>query len=284
MAEKLFSVIIISWRVRDLVDRCLNSLSKVGTDVQVIVVDNNSADGTVELVRNKYPAVELLALPSNVGFAAANNLASRQARGQYLVLLNPDTIVPEDFFKKVREFWLSHPQAGAVGGQILNEDGSIQPSVRRLPKLGSQLVVLLKVSRWAKFFLKDYLALDFDYRKSQVVEQVMGACLICPQIVWRQLSGFDENFFVWFEEVDFCYRLSLAGYKIWYEPSIKIKHRHRASFSQLSYVERHRLFKRSLVYYADKHWSLASRLLIRLAGGVGLIFAYVGQLFFPNKI
>ncbi|MFZ5391366.1 MAG: glycosyltransferase family 2 protein, partial [Patescibacteria group bacterium] len=202
-----------------------------------------------------------------------------EAQGDYLVLLNPDTWLSADFFTSLDDFWSKYPLAGVVGGQIRNQDGTIQPSVRRWPTPWSQMLVLLKLSRYSTKLLSNYLWIDFDYDQPAEVDQVMGACFICSKKNWQQFGGFDDNFFVWFEEVDFCRRLNEAGLTIRYEPSLKIGHSQAASFKQLDYVSRHVMFSRSLLYYARKHFGRGWYLPLRIAVVLGYIISYVGKIF-----
>ncbi len=261
MMTSKFSVIIVSWKVKDKLERCLNSAALEQPE-QLIVVDNASGDGSAEMVRQKFPQAKLIALSKNIGFAAANNLAAREAKGD-LVLLNPDTYLEPGFFQALSNFWSSHLQAGVVGGRIIFDDNAkIQRSVRRFPTLWSSLLDALKLlGRFPKLARK-YLALDFNYTKEQTVDQVMGACFAVKQEVWRKLGGFDENFFVWFEEVDFCKRAQQQGFQVWYSPELHLVHTCGASFSQLSYFQRYRWFIHSLLYYLKKHHTYLEWLLV----------------------
>ncbi len=286
MPPPLFSVFIVSWNVRDYLRTCLRALAKerAAADLEVIMVDNASLDSSCEMVRREFDWVKLISSSHNLGFAAANNLAARQARGEYYVLLNPDTEINPGFFAEVMNFYQRHPAAAVVGGKIFNPNGTLQPSVRRFPTLLSQILVLSKMAHFFPKLISRYLAVDFNYDEETRVDQVMGSCFIVPQAVWRNLGDFDAKFFVWFEEVDFCKRCAMAGGEVWYSPKITLRHQQKASFSQLPRCARQRQFNRSAIYYFYKHYSWPAALLLVIASLPALFVSYVIQIFTPRQL
>ncbi len=252
----MLSIIIVAWNVKDLLRRCLSSLfqTKQDIDFEVIVVDNASVDGTAKMVEQDFPQVKLIANHKNKGFAVACRQGVDIAGGDYLLFLNDDTQVFDHTLDKTVNYLKQHPRAGVLGCKILNPDGSLQPSVRKLPTLVDQLVVLSKLHNFFPSLLAEYLQLDFDYQKSQAVEQVMGAYFLTPRIVWQKLGGFDPNFYLWFEEVDYCARAKQAGFEVVYFSEAAMIHQGGASFGQLKALPEQRIFNRSLLYYAKKHW------------------------------
>ncbi|MEK7496514.1 MAG: glycosyltransferase family 2 protein [Patescibacteria group bacterium] len=274
-----FSVIIVSWNVKNSLRECLLSLRQyVNDQVKVIVVDNASVDGSRDLV-NEFPEVRWQLQSENLGFGKACNLGARKACGEVLVFLNPDTKIGSDFISNITNFLVKHERAGVVGGKILNHNGAIQPSVRNLPSVWSGILDSLKLlGRFPKFG-KKYLRLDFDYTKEQQVEQVMGACFIVRRELFNQLDGFDERFFLWFEEVDFCGRARQAGQEVWYAPTIQISHSKGQSFKQYSYLRRHFNFSKSLVQYIKKHKGVAAALVVLITSVPWFILAPVADLF-----
>jgi len=252
----MVSVIIVAWNVKDLLRQCLSSLWQTQQDIdfEVIVIDNASSDGTVEMVEKDFPQVKLIANQQNKGFAVACRQGAEIANGDYLLFLNDDTQVFDHILDKTVNYLKQHPQIAVLGCKILNPDGSLQPSVRKLPTLFDQLVVLSKLHNFFPRLLAGYLQLDFNYQKTQAVEQVMGAYFLTPRIVWQKLGGFDPNFYLWFEEVDYCARAKQEGLDIIYFPEAKIVHQGGASFGQLKALPEQRIFNRSLLYYAKKHW------------------------------
>ena len=236
MARPDITIIIVNWKVRALVEKCLDSIitHDEGVNLEIFVVDNDSRDGVAEMIMMEYPDVKMIALPHNIGFGAANNLAIKQARGRYLCLLNPDTRVTANFFPTMINYMDQHPEVGMAGPKILNPDESLQLSVRRFPDLLSQILILLKLKNILvnNKFLSRYLFGDFDYTKEQAVEQIMGAAMIVRRQVIDKIGMFDEKFFVWFEEVDFCKRVLAGGFQIKYFPEAKVIHYGGASFNK----------------------------------------------------
>lgn len=269
MATPTFSVVVVSWNVRAHLEHCLQALvteQQAGASLQITVVDNASHDGSAELVSSAFSGMKLQALPTNLGFAKACNLGTQGAQGKYLVLLNPDTEVAPGFFSDLERFFIHNPMAAVVGGHLVDESGTTQASVRRFPSLWSLTLDALKLAERFPSLVSAYLRSNFDYNQNGQVDQVMGACFAVRTQVWSELQGFDEKFFVWFEEVDLCKRAKALGLEVWYAANLTLKHQGGRSFNQLSYTERHSLFSRSLVWYATKHhgW-LAGRFIWCLA-------------------
>lgn len=306
------AVIIVNWKVRALLEKCLNSIgaNSDGFQIQIFVVDNDSKDGTSEMIMMEYPAVKMIALPKNIGFAAANNLALKQAQARYYLLLNPDTQIMPGFFSAAVNYLKEHPEVGIVGPQILNSDGSLQLSVRRSPDLLSQSLTLLKMQNimasegplekyvvrlFVPLFYKlrkalsgnhimpYYLAKDFDYDKEQTVEQIMGAAMIIRPEVFHKIGYFDERFFIWFEEVDFCRRARQAGMIIKYLPQARILHQGGASFSKRNAIRKQFIFNRSLLYYFFKHKPFWQWLIILLLIPINILLTFIYVAFIQNK-
>ena len=278
MTESRFLVIIVSWNVKGDLARCLASLERereAGADFGATVIDNGSHDGSAQLVRQQFPQVRLIALDKNIGFAAAGNLGAREAEGDYLLFLNPDVEIAAGFFSDLERAFIHHPKAGIIGGHIFNPDGTTQASVRGFPDLWVGLLEATKMLGRFSWLASRYLLPKFDYAVSQEVEQVMGACFAVRRQAWKQLNGFDEKFFVWFEEVDFCQRARQQGYEVWYETHLNLVHLGGQSFSQLSYTQRHRYFMRSLVHYLHKHAGGISAALVWLISRPALAIAYI---------
>jgi GT2 family glycosyltransferase len=264
MSEIELSVIIVSWNVRDLLFECLKSLFTTKQDInfEVIVVDNNSTDGTVSLVAKDFPQVRMIVNDENEGFAFACHQGVDLARGRYYLFLNDDTVVTENALADSLDCLKRRKQAGVLGCRILNSNGTTQPSVRKLPTCYDMAIILLKLHNFFPGLLHDYLCDDFDYQKEGQVEQVMGAFFLTTRTVWKKLGGFDRNFYIWFEEVDYCLRARNSGFEIIYFPGAKIKHYGGASFGQLSALPEQKLFNNSLKYYARKNFAYWHRLLL----------------------
>lgn len=273
MTDKRFRLVIVNWNVKDYLDICLKSLAKwqVAKACHVVVVDNASADGSVAMVQSNYPEVELIKAQENLGFAKGNNLACEGAEEEYIILLNPDTEVVDDFTARIDEFFSKHSQAAVVGGKIINNDNSIQPSVRTFPTLWAGILDSIKLLKRCPKLGGKYLQTNFDYNKEQSVDQVMGAFMIIKNSVWQQMSGFDNGYKLWFEEVDFCKRVKQAGYEIWYSPEFKLRHTGARSFVQLSHTAKHKIYSASLLRYFSKFHGKCSVGILKLFVALGTL-------------
>jgi len=277
------SIIIVNWKVKDLLENCLRSIFEQTKNIsfEVFVVDNASGDGSVEMVREKFPQVDLTASAENLGFAKGNNLAIKKARGRYVLLLNPDTEILDNALEKMVRFMDTHHGCGIAGCKLLNPDLSLQPSVRAFPDLASQLFILLKIHHLlphSKTMYK-YLVQNFDYEQAQEVDQVMGAFMVIRREVIDKIGMLDENFWIWFEEVDFCKRAKEAGFKIFYTPETKIIHHFGQSFKQVMNVQKQKVFNRSLSYYFKKHGTKGEWLTIQILRPLSLFLARLAQIF-----
>ncbi len=227
------AVCIVAWNVKEDLLACLRSLfpAAEGVPVEVIVADNASADGTVDAVREEFPQVELICNDSNLGFAAATNQAMAAASGQFLLLLNPDTVLPEGALGELLEAADAHPQAGIIAPKLLNPDGSLQHSCRRFPTPAAALFRhtflgrLFPNNRWAA----EYVMADWPHNEAREVDWVSGACMLIRRELYEEIGALDEGFFWGCEDVDYCLRGHRAGWKVVYTPRPAIVHRIGAS-------------------------------------------------------
>lgn len=253
----LVSIIIVSWNTKKLIDECLASIYKETKtpDFEIFVVDNNSSDGSVEMIREKYPNVHLIANKENRGFAAANNQAIKNASGKYILVLNPDTIILNGAIEKAVKKMEESPEVGILGPKTYNKDGSIQRTVRRDPTLIASFFILSKLQKLfpdTKSLVRYYYK-DFDYSKESEVRQTQGSFMLVRREIFDKLGPFDEKFFIWFEEVDLCLRARKAGWKILYFPDTEIIHYGGESFSQVGTFKKQKMFFRSMFYFFKKH-------------------------------
>ncbi len=272
------SVIIVSWNVKDFLKKCLTSIFLFikEVDYEIILVDNASTDGSVEMVQKEFPKVKLIVNKKNFGFAQANNQGIKESKGKYLLILNPDTEFIDDRIKELIDFLERNSVVGAVGCQILNSDLSLQPSVRRFPSLKAMLAIQLKLPHlFTVKAVNHYLAHDFDYRSPQKVEQIMGAFMLIPKTIFKKIGLFDEKFHVWFEEVDLCQRISKAGYQVFYNPAAKIVHYGGKSFQQLFSLKKQIIWNRSLSHYFYKHCFKISWLVLWLIQPITWFLSFI---------
>jgi N-acetylglucosaminyl-diphospho-decaprenol L-rhamnosyltransferase len=250
------SVIIVSWNVREDLTRCLRSISKnsPACEFEVIVVDNASSDGTAECVRRDFPAITLIANEQNRGFAAANNQAIRIARGEYLFLLNPDTVVHCRSLDNLIKILDENSRAGICAPRILNADGTIYHSVKRIVTFRGVLYAKT-FFRYLGIFKTHYNNLrpaNFDYDKQAEVEQISGAAILVKRSVIMEIGPMDEDLFLYYEDVDLCLRTREAGWEIIYVPDAVITHTGGMSSEQIS-ADRRIIEHKSLLIYLRKH-------------------------------
>lgn len=272
------SIITVNWKVAELVGQLLDSIAEHTQSIsyEIFVVDNDSGDGigeTISRFRKKYPqiSIQFIENKQNLGFAAANNIAIASASGRYTVLLNPDTALKDDALSSMVHWLDAHEDVGIAGPKLLNSDGTIQPSVRAFPQVMDQALILLKMHHFVKNApaLQRYFAADFNYKKTQDVDQVMGAAFFIRKEVFSTIGVLDDAFFIWFEEVDFCRRAKSAGYRIAYVATSEIVHHGGESFAKTFTVLKQKYFNASMKTYFKKHhpqraWVLVLPLVIGL--------------------
>ncbi len=288
------SIVILNWKVKDLLRRCLASVyaQTKGVQFEVLVVDNDSRDGSVEMIAREFPQATLIVNNCNLGFAAGNNPAIAQARGNFVLLLNPDTELKEDAISKMVTWMRENPQAAIMGPRLENPDCSLQPSVRAFPTLASQALIMLKLHHLIPKFpvLQKYFAKNFDYTKAKIVDQVMGAAFMIRRSALDQIGLLDERYFIWFEEVDYCKRAKDRGLQVWYAPCASITHHGGESFGQVFGPKKQQMFNDSLRKYFLKHSGVAPWLALTildpfskaLAWGVALAKSKVNKSDFRN--
>ena len=254
------SVIIVSWNVKALLERCLRSIQEKMSSrlsYEVIVIDNASHDDTPDMVRSSFKGVKLIANKENRGFGAACNQGIVESKGQYVVFLNPDTELQDYTLERLTDYLDAHPDVGVVGPRIVGGDGKVQPSVPGFPTPLVSFLIFLKLDRVLKFLpsVRRYYCFDFDYSLTQEVDQPMGACLMIRKKVLDTVGVFDERFFLWFEEVDECKRVRDAEWKIFFIANSTLTHQRAQSFSQQSILVRQKNFYQSASKYLRKHFS-----------------------------
>jgi GT2 family glycosyltransferase len=250
----LLSILIVNWNTRELLRACLTSIAShlPSEPVEVIVVDNNSTDGSAQMVQESFPNMRLIASRTNTGYAAGNNLAFGQAQGDWLLTLNPDTEFQDDALERALAVIQSHPDVGALGIKQIGVDGQVQSSVRGFPSVRGILGDLLHLSQWDSYRLR-----RFDYDKEQLAPQPMGTFLLFRRAALAAIGDpskpFDEGFPIFFNEVDLLYRLDQKGWKTLYTPHASILHHGGESTRQ---VRKSMIWEshKSLVRFFYKHY------------------------------
>jgi GT2 family glycosyltransferase len=255
----LLSVVIVSYNVAGFLDHCLDSVFRACLVFphEVMVVDNSSTDNTVEMVRGKYPQVRLIDNPQNIGYSRANNQGIALSRGQYVLLLNPDTIVPHNALSISIKFLEGMPDAGLMSLKLVNADGSFQAACRRgfpTPLTSFyRMVGLSLLFRQSRRF-GQYNLTFLDENATSEVDAVCGAFMLGRASVLRQIGGFDENFFMFGEDIDLCYRVKRAGYRVFYHPAAEIIH-FKGESSRKNRVESKLHFYNSMFIFSKKYFS-----------------------------
>jgi len=217
------SIIIVNWNTRYHLLSCLDSLfQEKGVSLrEVFVVDNGSTDGSGETVRAEFPEVILIDNPMNLGFARANNQALRLSKGKYTLLLNPDTQVKEGAIETLLSLMESHPGVGVAGAQLLNSDGTRQNSIANFPSLATELLNK-SLLRW--LFPTRFPGKERDYPEPIEVDSVIGACMMVRREAMEQVGLLDEDYFLFLEETDLCYRIKKAEWKVYHVPQAEVYH------------------------------------------------------------
>lgn len=284
------SIIIVNYNVRDFLEHALVSIEKAlqgrlrdGRLItgEIFVVDNASDDGSIELVRKKFPHVQLIVNEENLGFARANNIALAKARGRYILLINPDTVVQEDTLTTMIDFFEERPNVGAAGCKILNPDGSLQLACRR--SFPSPWVSFAKTMGLSSLFPKSklfgrYNLTYLDPDEIHEVDALSGSFMMVRREVYEQVGGLDENFFMYGEDLDWCYRIQKAGWKIFYVPLTQIIH-YKGESAKRSDFDDVKTFYQAMHLFVEKH--LSGSLLLEALLRVGIVLrrtlAFIGR-------
>lgn len=255
----ILSVVIVNYNVKYFLEQCLLSVRKASQNlaIEVFVVDNNSIDGSCDVVKEKFPEVKLIENKTNTGFAMANNQAIKLSTGKYVLLLNPDTVVEEDTFQKIISFMESHPDAGALGVHMIDGKGNFLPESKRGLPVPS--VAFYKISGLAALFPKSktfgkYHLGFLDKNKIQEVDVLSGAFMLLRKTTLEKTGLLDETFFMYGEDIDLSYRIQKAGYKNYYFPETKIIH-YKGESTKKSSVNYVVVFYRAMAIFAKKHFT-----------------------------
>ncbi len=275
------SIIIVNWNTGSLLAKCLKSLVSLSSEErdfidEVIIIDNASTDNSVvkaKVVSGQAinePRVRYIISEKNLGFANGNNEGFKRIRDRHgddlpqVWLLNPDTEVKPGAIGNMMEVLERRPKAGVLGIRLLDCNGAVQASIRNFPTFGQFVLLMLKLGR-----LVD--SGKFDYQREQKVDQVMGASFLIRNKLWAEIGELDDDFWVWFEEVDYCKRADAAGWEVWYTPRAEVTHCGGASFGQLIGYKRSMPWLKSMEVYATKHFTVGQARIIRLMKPVAML-------------
>jgi N-acetylglucosaminyl-diphospho-decaprenol L-rhamnosyltransferase len=249
------SIIVVSFNTRELLRACLDSIhaATTGRRCETIVVDNASSDGSAEMVAMSFPGVALIRNERNLGFAAANNQAMAVSRGRYLLLLNSDAVLLPTTLPALLTFMEQHPRCGLAGAQLLNPDGSFQASYADFPTLVGELLLMTTLAR----LFRPPTFPSYPAEESQVtreVDWVFGACMVVRRAAVEAIGGLDEDYFMYSEETDWCYRLRQAGWSVGYVPSARVIHWSGQSASRVPERKRSQLYRGKWLFMR-KHYA-----------------------------
>lgn len=281
------SVLIVNYNVRAFLENTLATVAKAvaGIESEIIVIDNASSDGSVEMLRGKFPSVKVIANEKNVGFAAANNIGMRIATGEYFLLLNPDTIVQEDTVGVMLDFFKDHPEAGLAGCKILNPDGSLQLACRR--SFPTPWVAFTKIFGLSSLFPRSplfgrYNLTYLDPDRMHEVDAVSGSFMFLRRGAFEQVGGLDEQFFLYGEDLDWCYRVKKSGWKIFYVPATQIIH-YKGQSIRRSEIDEVEHFYEAMRVFVRKHFErgVFSDVLLQFGIAVREWAAFLGKISRP---
>jgi len=277
------SIIIVNYNVKEFLQNLIHSIEKASSNLikEIIIIDNASDDGSVEFIREKFPQIKLIANQKNLGFGKANNIGLKQASGKFILLINPDTLVAEDTFDKMITFFNENKNVGLAGCKILNPDGTLQLPCRR--SFPGPWTSFTKVTGLSTLFPKSkifarYNLTYLDENQTYEVDAISGSFMMMRREVFEKVGGFDEQFFMYGEDLDLCYRIQKAGYKVFYVHSTQIIH-YKGESTKRSSLDETKVFYNAMHLFVKKHLSssLLIELILRTAIAVRSIFAFLGK-------
>ena len=254
----MISIIIVSYNVKDYLKKCIQSIIKFSTNTsyEIIIIDNNSKDGSKEMLKkNLSNKMNLIFNSENLGFAKAVNIGLRHSKGDFLLLVNPDTVFIENIADKLKKYFQENRKVGIVGCKVLNKDQTFQISSRRnFPYLHSLMFKLIGLTKCfpKNKFISSY---NMTYLNENIISKnisISGACMMFQKKMIKNIGLFDERFFLYFEDTDFCLRAIKAGYEVIYYPKAQIIH-HKGSSSKKNITDAKNYFDQSLLKFFKKY-------------------------------
>ncbi|GMX58235.1 MAG TPA: glycosyltransferase family 2 protein [Candidatus Pacearchaeota archaeon] len=277
MDKTNLSIVIVNHNARQLLRQCLESIknANIKSSHEIIVVDNNSRDGSQKMLKEEFGGVIRILNNENLFFGKANNQGARISRGKYILFLNPDTIVMPDSIDTMVKFLENNPKVWGVGPKLCNFDGTVQYGFyRKFPSIISLLLFytpLMAISKKSKFLRRNFFE-DMDFSKAKQVQQPPGAALLVRREIIDKIGGyFDEDFHIWYEDVDLAFRVKKAGGRLYVVPEAEIRHVGGHSFTPFKMLDRRLQFLSSLKLFLKKHRGA-------LVGKMFFLFVYFGAL------
>lgn len=274
------SVIIVNYNVKYFIEVCLHAVLRAakGIAAEVIVVDNNSKDDSCAMIRAKYPEVVLIENKENAGFGKANNQGVAIAKGEYILFVNPDTVMPEDFLKEMIAYMDAHPEAGSIGPKLIDGKGQYAPDGKKsFPSLS---VAIFKTTGINKIFSKStyfnkYYAVHVGRDEVAAVDILSGCCMMVRHSLLPQIGGaFDEAYFMYCEDFDLCYRIQKAGFKNIYFPKTTLIH-YKGESTRKATISHVRIFNDALSVFVRKHYSTTNARLFIMLINIGIVLRAV---------
>jgi len=249
------TVLIVHHNTTALLRQCLDALRSSPADVpcEVIVIDNASPDATVRSLPRNFPTVRFRFNPRNLGFARAVNQGVRMGAGRHVLVLNPDTIVRPEDLGKLTAFMDAHPDAGACGPRLVYPDGNLQLSCRHFPTLLALGLRISRLDRLIRSPVRHYLMAEWDHSQIRDVDWIIGGCMALRREAIEQIGLLDEGFFMYYEDIDLCYRLCQKGWKVYYNPDVTVVHHHQRTSASLFPNRLSYMHARSLIRLIQKH-------------------------------
>lgn len=253
----MISIIIVSWNTARLLENCLDSVlaNPPTSPFEIWVIDNASTDHSPRMVSQKFPQAHLIENRENLGFARANNQAIQRCAGKYILLLNPDTLVKPGALQALVDFLDKTPEAGAAGARILNPDGSLQISSWPRPTLSRELWRLFHLDSLSPY--AEYSLTRWETKQAQEVDLLLGACLLLRKDILDQVGFLDEDYFIYSEEIDLCFRMQRAGWRLFWVPQSEVVHFGGQSTQQAPTEMFLNLYHGKIKYFRKHHGWLA---------------------------
>jgi len=251
------SIIIVNWNTRELLVDCIESIyaSPPEGEFDIWIVDNYSSDGSPAMIRESYPDVNFIENDENVGFGKANNQALRKSQGDYVLLLNPDTVVKTNAISELINFLDNNPDAGIAGARLINPDGTLQISAFPFPTLFREFWRMFYLD--SVVYLSNYPMKNWNKDQAREVDTLLGACMLIRREAINQFGLFDEEYFIYSEEVDLCVRLKKGGWRLYWVPGAVVIHFAGKSIQQVSEEMFLRLYEGKVLYFRKHHSKLS---------------------------